>query len=252
MYLSNTSIKYPVFATMLVASLCVLGLFSYFQMGVDLMPRAEYPTVSVSASLRGASSEEIETSITKPIEEAVNTISGIDELRSSSSEGNSRVTITFALERDIDSAIQDVRDKVGNIQGRLPRDTDPPEIRKFDPDSSPILTMVVSGPRDRREITEIADRQIKQVLETVSGVGAVSIFGDRRREVQIVADARKLSAFGLTIDALRSAIQRQNVEVPGGNITSGDMEMTLRTMGRVTKLDDFNNIIVANQNGTQV
>ena len=142
MKLADVSVRRPVFAVMMSAALIVLGWFSYRDLGLDLMPKTDYPTVTVSASLPGASAEEIETTVTKPIEAAVNTINGIDELRCSSSQGNARCTITFVLEREIEAATQDVRDKVAGVH--FPRDTEPPVVNKMDPDSSPVLTIVVS------------------------------------------------------------------------------------------------------------
>ena len=174
--LAEVSVRRPVFAVMMSAALIVLGWFSYRDLGLDLMPRTDSPTVNVRASLPGASAEEIETTITKPIEAAVNTINGIDELRCSSSQGNGNCTITFTLERDIEAATQDVRDKVATV--RFPRDTEPPVVSKIDPDSAPILTLVVFSNRSPKEITQIADKQIKQVLETVQDVGEVQL--DRR------------------------------------------------------------------------
>src|SRR5512142_1689670 len=156
MKLAEVSVKRPVFAVMMSAALVVMGWFSYRQLGLDLMPKTDYPTVTASASLPGGSAEEVETSITKPIEAAVNTINGIDELRCSSSQGNARCTITFVLERDIEAATQDVRDKVGGAQHDFPRDTLPPTINKMDPDAAPILTLVVSAPRSPVEISLIA------------------------------------------------------------------------------------------------
>jgi len=215
MILSKVSVNRPVFAIMLTAAIVVTGWFSYRQLGLDLMPKTDPPIVNVSVSLPGASAEEIETEITKPIEEAVNTINGIDELRASSDEGSARITITFVLERNIESAVQDVRDKVATVVRSFPRDTLPPVIQKVDPDAAPVLTLVVSGPRPARELTEIADRQIKQVLETVEDVGAVTFIGDRHREIDLLLNPDRLNAYGLTVDQVQQAVQRQDVEIPG-------------------------------------
>jgi hypothetical protein len=175
MKIADVSIRRPVFAFMMSAAILVLGIASYNQLGLDLMPKTDMPVVFVQTSLPGASAEEIETQITKPIEEVVNTIAGIDELRSTSQQGASRVIITFVLERDIESAVQDVRDKIATIVNRFPLDTLPSTIQKIDPDSSPILTVAVSGQRSQKEISEIVDKQIKQVLETVNNVGEVFV-----------------------------------------------------------------------------
>jgi HAE1 family hydrophobic/amphiphilic exporter-1 len=216
MRLAEVSVKRPVFAIMMTAALIVLGAFSYEGLGLDLMPKTDQPNVNVRVQLPGASAEEIETQITKRVEEAVNTISGIDELRASSRQGEGEVNITFTLERDIESATQDVRDKVGAVVGQFPRDARVPQIQKVDPDASPILQFNVYGPRNQKEITQIADKQIKQVLETIKDVGAINLQGDRRREIQLLLNADRLNAYGLTVDQVRAAIQRQNIEVRVG------------------------------------
>jgi len=250
--LADISIRRPVFAFMMTAALIVLGVFSYHQLGLDLMPKTDYPVVIVNTSLPGASSEEVETQITKPIEEVVNTINGVDELRASSDQGFSRCFITFVLERDIETAVQDVRDKVATIVNKFPRDTFPPVIQKIDPDAAPILTVAVSGDRSPKEITEIVDKKIKQVLETVKDVGDVTFIGDRRREIQLLLNADRMNAYGLTVDQVRAAVERQNVEVPGGLFISGPSEIALRTMGRISNVSDFNRIILASRDGSVI
>jgi hydrophobic/amphiphilic exporter-1 (mainly G- bacteria), HAE1 family len=245
MILSDVSVKRPVFAIMMTAALIVLGAVSYESLGLDLMPKTDNPVVTVNANLPGGSAEEIETQITKRIEEAVNTISGIDELRANSDQGNSRVTITFTLERDIETAVQDVRDKLAGIVNQFPRDTRPLNIQKIDPDAAPILTFAVYGPRDRKELTEIADKKIKQALETVQDVGAIQLMGERKREIQLLLNADRLNAYGISVDTVRNAITRQNIEIPGGSFIAGPSEVALRTMGRIRNVNDFNRIVLA-------
>jgi len=252
MKIAEISVRRPVFAVMMSAALIVVGWFSYRHLGLDLMPRTDYPTVTVRAGLSGASAEEMETTITKEIESAVNTINGIDEIRCSSSQGSSSCTISFVLEREIEAATQDVRDKVAGVAGRFPRDTNPPVVNKMDPDASPILTLVVSGKRSSKEITQIADKQIKQVLETIQDVGEVSLFGDRRREIRIFLNPNRLNAYALTVDQVRTAVARQNVEIPGGNFIAGPSEISLRTMGRLVNVEDFNKIVLAYREGSVV
>ena len=249
MKLADVSIRRPIFAFMMSAAIVVLGIASYSQLGLDLMPKTDAPVVFVQTSLPGASAEEVETQITKPIEEVVNTIAGIDELRSSSQQGGSRVIIMFVLERDIEAAVQDVRDKVASITNQFPRETLAPRIMKMDPDSNPILTIAVSGNRSQKEISEIVDKQIKQVLETVNNVGEVTFTGDRHREIQLLLDKDRLNAYNLTVDQVRAAVQRQNVEIPGGSFISGAQEITLRTMGRIQTVEDFNRIIISYSGG---
>ncbi|MDR1726673.1 MAG: efflux RND transporter permease subunit [Acidobacteriota bacterium] len=252
MKIADVSIRRPVFAFMMSAAIVVLGIASYSQLGLDLMPKTDLPVVFVSTSLPGASAEEVETQITKPIEEVVNTIAGIDELRSTSQQGNSRVMIQFVLERDIEAATQDVRDKIATIANQFPTDTLPSTIQKVDPDSSPILTVAISGDRSQKEISEIVDKQIKQSLETVKDVGEVSFSGDRHREIQLLLDKDRMNAYGLTVDQVRSAVARQNVEIPGGSFISGPAEIAMRTMGRIQNVEDFNQIIIAYSGGSVV
>ncbi|OFW09332.1 MAG: hypothetical protein A3H96_07915 [Acidobacteria bacterium RIFCSPLOWO2_02_FULL_67_36] len=250
MKLADVSVRRPVFAIMMSAALIVLGWVSYRDLGLDLMPRTDSPTVNVRTGLPGASAEEIETTITKPIEAAVNTINGIDELRCSSSQGNGNCTITFTLERDIEAATQDVRDKVATV--RFPRDTNPPVVSKMDPDAAPILTLVVFSKRAPKEITQIADLQIKQVLETVQDVGEVSLMGDRRRQIRILIDPNRMNAYALTVDQIGNAVSRQNTEIPGGSFISGPSEISMRTMGRLRSVKDFEKIVLSYKDGSVI
>ncbi|HEY7585689.1 MAG TPA: efflux RND transporter permease subunit, partial [Candidatus Deferrimicrobiaceae bacterium] len=252
MKISEICVRRPVFATMLVGVLVVVGFASYYGLGVDLFPNIDLPIVTVTTTLQGSSPEEIETTVTKPIEEAVNTVSGIDELRSTSREGVSQVVIRFLLERNGEEAAQDVRDRVSTIIKNLPDGTDPPVIVKFDIDAAPVMTVAVSGNRDLREITKIADDQIKQNLETVNGVGAVLIVGGRKRAVNVYLNPSRMEGFGLTVPQVRAALQAQNLEIPGGRVDTGTRELVLRTMGRMPSVEDFQRLIVANLNGRPV
>jgi len=252
MIISRVSVQRPVFAIMLTAAIIVVGWFSYRQLGLDLMPKTDVPIVNVSVQLPGASAEEVETQLTKPLEEAVNTINGIDELRASSDPGRANLTISFVLERDIEAATQDVRDKVAAAVRNFPKDTLPPVVVKADPDAAPVLTLVVSGQRSQKELTDIVDRQVKQILETVEDVGAITFIGDRHREIDLLLNADKLNAYGLTVDEVRSAVQRQDVDVPGGTFIAGPAEVDLRTMGRIQTVDDFNRVILTSKNGSVV
>jgi len=252
MSLIQICVRRPVFATMLIVSLVVMGLASFRELGLDVFPKVDLPTVVVTTRLEGASPEEIESNITKRIEEAVNTINGIDELRSTTIEGQSQVYVTFVLERNIDDAANDVREKVATVVSEFPLGTEAPAIEKFDPDSSPIMAIVVSGKRLPREITEIADKKIKRQLETIKDVGAVTLVGERRREIQLFVDPHRLEAYNLSIQQVKQAVQRQNVEVPGGNVTWQMREEGLRTLGRIERSDAFNDLIVADYKGAPV
>lgn len=250
--LAEICIKRPVFATMLILALVVIGLDSYRKLGVDLFPKVEFPIVNITTTLRGASPEEVESQVTKRIEEAVNTVSGIDDLRSTSAEGVSLVTVQFLLEKDAEEAAQEVRDKINRVLGQLPRDADPPVIEKLATDASPVVTAVVSSNRDLREITKLVDDRIKKNLESLSGVGQVRFVGDRQRQIQIVLNGEKLYGYNLNIDQVRQQIALQNVEVPGGNIDQGRREVSLRTLGRVERPQEFERIIVSNRGGQPV
>lgn len=244
--LAELCIKRPVFATMLILMLVVLGLDAYRKLGVDLFPKVEFPIVTVTTNLRGASPEEVETQLSKRIEEAVNTVSGIDELQSNSAEGLSRVIITFVLDKDAEIAAQEVRDKVSTILGQLPTDADPPVVEKLATDASPIINIVVSANRDLREITKLVDDRIKKDVETINGVGQVRFIGERERQIQIWLDGQKMYSYGLNIDQVRGAIAAQNIEVPGGRLDQGGRELSVRTLGRIMKSDDFGDLIVGN------
>jgi HAE1 family hydrophobic/amphiphilic exporter-1 len=237
---------------MLVSAPIVLGLVGRSRLGVDLLPNVEMPVVVVTTTLKGASVEEMETSVTKPLEEIINTVSGIDELRSTTKEGISQIVVMFVLEKDRDVAAQEVRDKISTILARLPVGTDNPIIDKFDFNASPVLQIAISAPRPMQEITEIARKQIKENIETISGVGAVIIVGGRQRAVNIYVDADKLTAYHLAIEDVRAALMRQNLELPGGRVDQGTRELVLRTMGRVDSTQGFLELIVANQRGYPV
>src|SRR5271169_2120196 len=247
--LAQLCVRRPVFATMLILSLVVVGIFSYFSLGVDLFPKVDIPAVAVVVSDPGASPQEIETEITKKVEDAVNTISQIDELRSTSSEGQSLVVISFDLSKNGDVAAQEVQNKVNLIIPDLPQSARPPVVEKFDPDATPVLQIAVSAPRSQRDITLIADKQIKQKLQNAKGVGQISLIGGARREVHVLVDPVRLRAYNLTVTDVLNALRQQNLELPGGSLMAGAQEFTVRTTGRVTDPSQFNQITVATRNG---
>lgn len=250
--LAELCVKRPVFASVIILSLVVVGLFAYAELGVDRFPDVDFPFVTVSTRLVGAAPEEIETEISDKIEEAVNTISGIDQLISVSSEGISVVTVQFVLEKDGDVAAQEVRDRVNGVLGDLPRDADPPVIEKIDPDASPVLSIVLSGPASVRDITEFADKTLRRQLESTLGVGQVRIVGGRPRQINVIVDTSKAAGLGLTAAEVVGALQSQNVQLPGGKVEQGARDLTLRTYGRVSSPEEFAQIPVAVRNGYAV
>jgi HAE1 family hydrophobic/amphiphilic exporter-1 len=249
MMIAELCVKRPVFAVMLISFPVVLGIFSFRDLGVDLFPKADAATVTVTVLIKGATPEEVNTQVILPLEEAISGVSGIDEMTTQATEGNARITCKFNLERDINGASQDVREKVAGAIHLLPTNIDPPVIVKVDPDQDPVLTMLVGGTGSLRETTEIADKQVRRALETVSGVGAVNLTGGRLRQIRVFADAEKLNGFGITIKQLEAAVQKENVEVPGGTVRQGNSELGMRTLGRIESPSQFNDIIVANVNG---
>ncbi|MDX2033837.1 MAG: efflux RND transporter permease subunit [Blastocatellia bacterium] len=252
MTLAELCVKRPVFSVMLIGFLVVLGIFSFRDLGVDLFPKADPATVFVSVRLPGATPEEMTTQVVLPIEEALSTISGIDELRARTVEGTTTITVQFVLERNIEDAAQDVREKVAGATRQLPPNILPPVVQKADPDSEPVMTVAVASERNLRETTEIADKQIRRILETVDGVGEVSMSGGRERQIRIYVDAEKLSAYGITINEVERAVRDENIEAPGGRIIRGDSEVGVRTLGRIDASLQFSDIIIKNLTGSPI
>src|SRR3954447_2126252 len=250
--LAEICVRRPVFATVLVLSLVVVGYFAYLQLGVDRFPKVDFPTITITTTLTGAAPEEIETDITDKVEEAVNTISGIDQLQSISSEGQSQVIVQFVLEKDTDVAAQEVRDKINTILRDLPKDADPPIIQKFDPDSIPVIGIALSGPAPIRDITEFADKKLRRRLESINGVGQATMVGGRPRQINVVVDTEKLASVGLTTAQVVGALQTQNVQIPGGKVEQGLRDLTLRTYGRVETPQQFSNVTILSKNGYPV
>src|SRR5437667_4021662 len=250
--LAEICIRRPVFAAMIILSLVVVGSASYFKLGVDRFPSVDLPTVSVRTNLPGASPEEMETLVSQRIEEVVNTVDGIDQLRSVSGQGTSFVMATFNLNRDIDTAAQDVRDRVASVVRDLPPDVKPPVIGKFNNDSTPVISIALSGQRSIRELTEYGDKIVRPQLERAEGVGQVDVVGGLQRAINVWIDSERLAAYKLPITTVRNALQRQNADVPGGNVEAGRRELVLRTLGRFTAPRDMEELVIANINGAPI
>ncbi len=250
--LAEVCVQRPVFAVMLIMAMVVVGGVSYGKLGIDRFPDVDLPIVSVRTMLPGASPEEIESTITRRIEDAVATVEGIDSIRSTSTESVSIQTITFNLDRNIDVAAQDVRDAIATVLSLLPRDAKPSLIRKLDADSSPVMTIVLSGQRAPRELYEIADRDVQDAIESVSGVGQVTIVGGQKRAINVWIDGQRLAAYRIPILRVRDAVARQNSDIPGGRVDEGARELVLRTLGRIPDPRLFNDLVVSTIGNTPV
>lgn len=252
--LAALCVRRPVFATVLILVLVVFGIFGYMKLGLDRFPKVDFPIVTVTTRQTGSAPEDIETQITDKIEESVNTISGVEELRSTSSEGISQVYVQFVLEKDGDVAAQEVRDKVNRVLPDLPKDIEQPTVEKLDPDSMPIVKIAVSAPPPAtiRDITEYCDKVLRRRLETVNGVGQVMLVGGQARQINVNLDPLKLRAYMLTVADVSRALESQNLQMPSGSVKAGATEITLRTMGRVRNMKEMNDIAVANRDGRTI
>jgi HAE1 family hydrophobic/amphiphilic exporter-1 len=248
-WLAEICVHRPVFATVIVLFLTVVGGFSFFTLGVDRFPKIDLPTISVSTSLSGAAPTEMESEVTDQVEGALNTVPGIDEMRSSSSRGSSNVTLTFNLEKNPDQAYQEVQQKLATISYRLPEDADPPVARKSDPDSSPVLMYSVSAPRDIVELTDMVTTLIQDRIESADGVGEAVVFGGRIKQIKLYIDPDRLRAYGLATNQVTAAVTAQNQELPGGTLIEGPKTVGLRTISKLTNTDDFKEIVIATKNG---
>ncbi|MEP7213580.1 MAG: efflux RND transporter permease subunit [Acidobacteriota bacterium] len=248
-WLAEICVHRPVFATVIVLFLTVIGGFSFFTLGVDRFPKIDLPTISVSTSNSGAAPAEMETEVTDPIEGALNTVPGVDEMRSSSSRGGSNITLTFNLEKDPDQAFQEVQQKLSTIANRLPEDADPPVARKSDPDSQPVLMYSVSSPRDIVELTDMVTTLIQEKIQSTDGVGEVVVFGGRTKQIKLYVNPDRLRAYGLSTSQVTAAVSAQNQELPGGTLVEGATTVGLRTISKLTKVEEFNDIVIATKNG---
>jgi hydrophobic/amphiphilic exporter-1 (mainly G- bacteria), HAE1 family len=250
--LSEICVQRPVFAFMLIMFLVVMGVFSFVDLGVDLFPRSDPASVYVRVRLPGASPEEVASQVILPLEESIASISGIDEMRAMINEGSGNIFVTFTLDRNIGEASEDVREKVAAAMRKLPPNVLPPTVAKQDPDSEPIMTLAVSGQRPVRELTEIADKTLRRAFETVDGVGGVDISGGRLRQINLMMDLNKLSAYNLTAQDIQRAVSTENIEAPGGRVIRGPAEMGVRTMGRIEEVKEFDDIIIKNVGGAPI
>ncbi len=250
MNISELSIRRPVLATVLTVIILLFGLIGYTTLGVREYPSVDNPIISVTCSYPGANAEVIENQITEPLEQNINGIPGIRSLSSTSQQGQSRITVEFELSVDLETAANDVRDKVSRAQRYLPRDCDPPTVSKADADASPILMVAIqSDTRSLLELSEIADLTVKEQLQTIPDVSSVSIWGEKRYSMRLWLDPVKMAGYGITPTDVKNAIDEQNLELPSGSIEGNTVELTLRTMGLMHSAKEFNNVILKEDNG---
>ncbi len=250
--LAEICVKRPVFATMLILSLVVVGAFSFMSLGLDLFPKIDFPTITVTVVNPGASPQEIETEITEKVEEAVNTISGIDELRSTSIEGISQVFVQFILEKDVNVAAQEVENRVQTVIPNLPTTAEQPTVQKLDTDAAPVLRITISAPASLRDVTEVAKNQVKERIESVNGVGQITIIGGAERQINVWVDPDKMRSYSVTPAEVSGALRIQNMEFPSGRLDQGQIETSVRTVGKIQKVEQFNDVVVATRGGYQV
>ncbi len=248
-WLAEICVHRPVFATVIVLFLTVVGGFSFFTLGVDRFPKIDLPTISVRTSNPGAAPEEIETEITDVIEGALNTVPGVEEMRSSSSRGSSNVTLTFNLEKDPDVAFQEIQQKLSTVVNRLPESADPPVAQKSDPDSQPILMYTISAPQPVMELTELVDNLVVERISNADGVGEVFMWGARTPQIRVNVNPDRLRAYNIPVTDVSNAIRSQNQEMPGGNIIEGQRTLGVRTMSKLTEVEQFSDIVIATRNG---
>ncbi|WP_162427366.1 efflux RND transporter permease subunit [Pontibacter pudoricolor] len=246
MSLSTTSIKRPVFTIVINLMLILFGLIGYSFLGVREYPSIDPAIVSVSTSYSGANADIIESQITEPLEKAINSIDGIRNISSSSNQGRSNINIEFNLDKDLEEAANDVRDKVSQAVRSLPQDIDaPPVVSKADADSEPIITMTVqSATRDQLQLSDYAENVISQRIQTIPGVSSVQIWGQKRYAMRLWIDPMKLASYGLTVGDVRTALNRENVELPSGKISGDNTELIVKTLGNMSSAEQFNNLIV--------
>ncbi|MDC0707860.1 efflux RND transporter permease subunit [Stigmatella sp. ncwal1] len=248
----KTFIKRPIFTAMLMAAVVVFGLFSYPRIGVDQFPDVEFPAVTVTTVLAGADPETIEKNISDPLEEALNTINGVDVLKSVNLESVSQIIIQFTLATDPDIAAQDVRDRVQATLRDLPKEIDTPVVEKFDIGAAPIITLSLSGALPIEELTRTAEDIVKPALQRQGGVGSITVTGGRERQIQLVVDPQRLRGYGLAISDVSQAVAAQNLDVPGGRATDSGRERVVRLTSEVKNVEELRNLIIASPKGAPI
>lgn len=253
MSLSSISIRRPVLAIVMSIAIILFGVIGYTYLGIREYPSIDPPIINVSTSYAGANADVIESQITEPLEEQINGIAGIRSLTSTSRDGRSNITVEFDVSVDLETAANDVRDRVSRAQRNLPPDVDPPTVAKQDADAVPIIFLgVKSDKRTLLDLSDIGQNIFKERLQTIPGVSQVAIWGERKYSMRLWMDPAKLAAYNITPLDIRNALNRENIELPSGRIEGSNTELTVRTLGRLTSVDEFNNLIIREAGGAIV
>ncbi|WP_333886990.1 efflux RND transporter permease subunit [Clostridium sp.] len=252
MFLTNVSLKRPVFATVIIIALLALGIVSYMGLPIDMQLDVDTPTVSVTITQMGAAPDQMESKITKKVEDAVGQISGVQHINSTITEGVSNTSISFELEKPSSEAVQEVKDKLSNIRGSLPKDINEPVVAKYDATASPIFSLAVTGTISNKQLSQLTEDNIVKKLQTINGVGAVNTYGEQEREIHVNLDKEKMNAFNITISELTNSLSSDNIDVSSGKISNGDTEISLKTNAAIKNIDDFLNILVTTREGSEV
>jgi len=252
MSITDVSIRRPVLAWMIMASAILFGIIAIRRIGISQYPDVDYPNISVSVSWPGASPTAVEREILDPLEQAISQVEGVEEVQSQARQGSARITVTFDLSRNVDLALQDVQAKVAQAQRGLPKEVSSPTVSKSNPDDTPIITVGVSGPFAKQLLADVARYQVQEQLQTVPGVGQISINGYVDRNIRVWLDASKMAEKGVATSDILGAISREHVEMPGGQLDAGGRQVNVRLLGEALDLDSFSKIVVLHQNGTPI
>lgn len=252
MNLTDISIRNPVFAWMLMACTILFGIVAVTRIGVSQFPDVDYPNINVSMTWQGASPAAIEREIVEPLEQAISQVEGVKEITATARQGSARVTVAFDMDRNIDLALQDVQARVAQIQRRLPTDVQPPSVSKSNPDDTPIVTVGISGPFSRQLLSDVAQYQVMEKLQTVSGVGQIVLNGNVARNIRVWLDSSRMNEKSIAVTDVIGAIRREHVELPAGQLESGGRQVNVRLLGEALNLETFREIVVRNVNGTPI
>jgi len=252
MFLTDLSLKRPTFTIVIIIALLVIGAVSFTGLPINDLPEVDTPVASVTIIQPGVAPDQIEAKVTKKVEDAVGQISGVEHITSTVKDSVSVTVVQFILEKPADEAVQEVRDKLGSIRGDLPQDIQEPVVARYDINAQPILSLAVTGTAADRRLSEIVDKTISKQLSTVKGVGAVNVYGEQEREIQIRLDKEKMNSFGITPSEVVTSLEADNLDIPGGKVSDGAQDITLQTSGSIKNVEDFGNILVGKRGGDEI